>query len=311
MDYNELKRTSIMARLFNSYVIVDWSAASKPVEGTDSIWIGALAPNARNQLVFKSSNPPTRAKAEAEINELLTTYAKRGDRTLVGFDFPLGFPEGSAKALKLKNQTPWAETWDFITKGIRDKPDNTNNRFVLGARMNHVISGEAFPFWGCPPRDEVSTLKAKRYRQHEAGDLPEFRRAEVLAKGAQPVWKLYYNASVGGQALTGIPIAKRLREAPARIEKSLVWPFETGWKPLTDSDLDGVEVVYAEVFPSSLKPVVKPGEVKDEVQVRTMAEHFAQLDQAGKLGALFGPKTRPDYADIIEAEEGWILGVQP
>ena len=55
LDYNERKRTSIMARLFNSYVIVDWSAASKPVEGADSIWIGALAPNARNQLVFKSS----------------------------------------------------------------------------------------------------------------------------------------------------------------------------------------------------------------------------------------------------------------
>ena len=145
----------------------------------------------------------------------------------------------------------------------------------------------------------------------DRNDVPLHAASDLLAKGAQPVWKLYYNASVGGQALTGIPIAKRLREAPARIEKSLVWPFETGWKPLTDSDLDGVEVVYAEVFPSSLKPVVKPGEVKDEVQVRTMAEHFAQLDQAGKLGALFGPKTRPDYADIIEAEEGWILGVQP
>ena len=40
-------------------------------------------------------------------------------------------------------------------------------------------------------------------------------------------------------------------------------------------------------------------------------QDLAQLDQAGKLGALFGPKTRPDYADSIESEEGWILGVQP
>ena len=31
-----------MARLFNAYVIVDWSAASKPNTGADSVWIGVL-----------------------------------------------------------------------------------------------------------------------------------------------------------------------------------------------------------------------------------------------------------------------------
>ena len=31
------------------------------------------------------------------------------------------------------------------------------------------------------------------------------------------------------------------------------------------------------------------GEVKDLMQVRTLAEHFAKLDEANKLGALFGP----------------------
>ena len=31
-----------MARLFNAYVIVDWSAASKPTTGADSIWVGVL-----------------------------------------------------------------------------------------------------------------------------------------------------------------------------------------------------------------------------------------------------------------------------
>jgi hypothetical protein len=115
---------------------------------------------------------------------------------------------------------------------------------------------------------------------------------------------------VGGQALTGIPVVKRLREASNRAETARVWPFETGWKALSEADLEGVEVVFAEVFPSSLKPEVKTGEIRDEVQVRNMAEHFAKLDQAGKLGDLFGPKSRPDFAEIIEREEGWILGVQ-
>jgi hypothetical protein len=60
-----------MARLFDSYVMVDWSAASKPATGADSIWIGALTPDSRLKLAFKASNPPTRAKALAELEELL------------------------------------------------------------------------------------------------------------------------------------------------------------------------------------------------------------------------------------------------
>ena len=53
--------TQTMARLFESYVMVDWSAASKPATGADSIWIGALTPDSRLKLAFKASNPPTRA----------------------------------------------------------------------------------------------------------------------------------------------------------------------------------------------------------------------------------------------------------
>jgi hypothetical protein len=68
--------------------------------------------------------------------------------------------------------------------------------------------------------------------------------------------------------------------------------------------------VAAEVYPSLVKTVVPPGEVKDQAQVRATAEHFARLDEAGKLGAAFGPsKTAP--ADLVvdaETEEGWILG---
>jgi hypothetical protein len=30
------------ARLFQAYVMVDWSAAAKPATGPDSIWVGVL-----------------------------------------------------------------------------------------------------------------------------------------------------------------------------------------------------------------------------------------------------------------------------
>jgi hypothetical protein len=53
-----------------------------------------------------------------------------------------------------------------------------------------------------------------------------------------------------------------------------------------------------------------PGEVKDLTQVRSTAEHFARLDEANKLGALFGPP-KGSAAEVVldaEREEGWILG---
>jgi hypothetical protein len=87
-------------------------------------------------------------------------------------------------------------------------------------------------------------------------------------------------------------------------------PYETGFKALTEADLAGVDAVLAEVYPSMIKAPGLPGEVKDLTQVRTTAEHFARLDEANKLGALFAPpKGTP--ADVVldaEREEGWILG---
>jgi hypothetical protein len=68
--------------------------------------------------------------------------------------------------------------------------------------------------------------------------------------------------------------------------------------------------VAAEVYPSLLKPEGAPGEVKDLTQVRTTAEHFARLDEANRLGALFGPP-KTTAAEVVldaEREEGWILG---
>lgn len=296
-----------MSRLFDNYVMVDWSAASKPTTGADSVWVGVLRRDVRLQLRFEHHNPSTRREAEGLIGKVLDDFAKRGDRTLLGFDFPLGFPAGFAASLKL-GEPAWRSVIDLIANEIKDKPDNANNRFQVAAMFNRRITGDAFPFWGCPPRDELTTLKTKRPRPHGEGDLPELRHAERAAKSAQSVWKLYYNGSVGGQMLTGLPVVKRLRDARP---SARLWPFETGWRALDRAALDGVEVVVAEIYPSLVKAKADPGEVKDLSQVRAVCEHFAALDEAGRLGAAFGPAKTTSEADIstVEREEGWILGV--
>lgn len=297
-----------MPRLFSAYIVVDWSAAAKPTTGADSIWIGVLKRDVRFRMAFESYNPPTRGEAEKRLAIILDDLRKRGERALLGFDFPLGFPRGFAEALKLTAEPTWRAVWDQLDKMVKDKPDNTNNRFGVGSEINRRLTGGPFPFWGCPPKDALTTLQPKRSRSHGPDDLPEFRHADLAAKGAASIWKLYYNGSVGGQALLGIPAIRRLKLA--RGEALKVWPFETGFKPLTEADLAGVEIVAAEVYPSLLKPEVAPGEVKDLVQVRTTAEHFARLDEANRLGALFGPP-KGTAADVVldaEREEGWILG---
>ena len=299
-----------MSRLFSAYVIVDWSAAAKPSTGADSVWIGVAKRDVRFRLTFESHNPATRAEAEKLLATILDDFKKRSERALVGFDFPLGFPRGFAKALNLAGEQPWRAVWDQLDKMVKDKADNTNNRFGVGSEINRRMTGGPFPFWGCPPKDALTTLQPKRTRAHGPDDLPEFRHADLAAKGAASIWKLYYNGSVGGQAILGIPAARRLKLA--RGEAVKVWPFETGFKTVTEADLAGVEVVVAEVYPSLYKAQPQPGEVKDQAQVRVTAEHFARLDETGKLGAAFtiGKTAAADVVLDAETEEGWILGVE-
>lgn len=304
-----------MARLFDSYVIVDWSAASKPTEGADSIWVGALTPDARFRMRFDAINPSTRARAKDILTDVLTRLTRRGDKVLLGFDFSLGYPEGTAEALQLKGESPaWKRMADFVSREMKDKPDNTNNRFPLAARMNRMISGEAFPFWGVTSKkDTVTTLGPKRARDHGAGDPAEYRHAETWAQThhrarPQSVWKLAYTGSVGSQSLTGIPVVMSLREA---FPESRIWPFETGWKAFDRDGLDSLQIVIAEVYPSLVPTSPDKGEIRDRAQVRAIAESFLARDSKGELGRAFAPPDGfPELAiPSIVNEEGWILGV--
>ena len=295
-----------MARLFNAYVIVDWSAASKPKTGSDSVWIGVLKRDVRFRLSFEAIVLPTRAEAEKRLIAILDDLKKRGERAFLGLDFPLGFPHGLAAALKLDG-APWLAMWEYLDRMVKDKADNTNNRFGVASEINRRITGGPFPFWGCPPRDTLTTLQPKRPREHGEGDLPEFRRADLAVKGPS-IWKLYYAGATGPQAILGIPLARRLKKTRGDAVK--VWPFETGLNEIKAADLDGVEVVVAEVMLGLGASAPGPSETKEQAMARALAERIARLDEAGKLGPAFAaPKALP-AADVEAAsEEGWILNL--
>lgn len=302
-----------MRKIFDSYIMVDWSAASKPTTGSDSIWIGALTPDARMKLKFSSSNPETREKAVQQLKAAIERLTKRGDRVLVGFDFSLGFPRGTSAALNIgsEEQSPWEALTTFLSREMKDRPDNSNNRFPLAARMNRLISDGPFPFWGCAKKDELTTLTVKKARDHQKDDLPEFRLTETRCieqkRGRpQPVWKLSYAGAVGGQTLTGIPRVLELRNQFT--DNSAIWPQETGW---IDSADQFPQVLFSEVYPSLVQAKPRAGQTKDESQVESLCFEFSKLDESGTLFELFRqPEAINDVeSEVICREEGWILGI--
>ncbi|OZB15758.1 MAG: hypothetical protein B7X53_10675 [Hyphomonas sp. 34-62-18] len=303
-----------MAALFDAYIMVDWSAAAKPSLGANSIWIGILAKDARLKLQYRGVNIDTRLKARAFIEDMVAKLTKRGDKVLIGFDFSLGFPAGTAAALGLDTsaQAPWQATYAHLASKLKDKPDNSNARYAIAAGLNYAISKSAFPFWGAPARDVVSTLSATR-PDFDGGSLPEYRICENYLKEkkiGQPksVWQLAYTGSVGSQTLTGIPHVHALRQA---WPTSRIWPFELGTEALSAEALEGIDVVMAEIYPSLVKAKPEKGEVADEAQVREIARHYADLDEKGRLAAAFSTakSLSPEQNRHITEEEGWILGV--
>lgn len=287
--------------IFDAYVMVDWSAASRPAVGADSIWWTCLERGPAGLVERATANPPTRARAEAELADLLSDLAARGLAVLAGFDFNFGFPEGFAEKLGVRD---WRGVWRRLSAEIHDGDDNANDRFAAAGRLNRALSGGAEPFWGHPQGCAYEGLSPTR---RGGAGLPDRRRAELRAPGTQPVWKLCYAGAVGGQTLTGIPRLERLRRHPWLAEFIRVWPFETGLAPLARAA--GPSVVLAEIYPSLL-PVAADG-VKDRAQVLASAHHFARLDGEGGLAPLFAgdPALSPAERAAIEREEGWILGV--
>lgn len=303
--------------LFDAYIMVDWSASSKPTLGPNSIWIGMLIKDARLKLQFKAVNIDTRLKARAFIADMVTKLTKRGDKVLLGFDFSLGYPAGTAKALGLdtSKQAPWAAMHTLLATRYKDKADNNSRpRFAIAAGLNYTISKGPFPFWGTPPADKATTLSTTKAAFTPDKPVAEFRLAEEQLRsvpGASPksCWQLYGAGSVGSQSMTGIPHVHALRQS---LPNTRIWPFEIGeGGPLTAEMLEGVDVLIAEIYPSLVKPKPEKGEVADEAQVRQIARHYADLDEKNALGATFSTGKSPSEDQIasILGEEGWILGV--
>jgi molybdopterin-guanine dinucleotide biosynthesis protein B len=272
---------------FDLVAVVDWSASSappRPRPQADAIWLGIASAEG-----VRTTYLPGRRAAEVAIVDLIGAAQTRGQRLLVEFDFPMGYPAGFAGRLTGTHSA--AAVWHWLSGQITDDAHNRNNRFAVADAINRHFGG-AGPFWGRPESQPLPHLATSKTVDYESLGLAERRGVERLVPRAQPVWKLYTTGAAGGQSLTGLPLIHRLAALPG----VSVWPFEAPGA-----------MTLAEVYPSLLAPAVTqaltPGTIKDEVQVRLLSRSLWQLAQGDRLAALLAAP-----AAAARREEGWILG---
>ncbi|MEZ5733415.1 MAG: molybdopterin guanine dinucleotide synthesis [Paracoccaceae bacterium] len=276
-------------RAFDTILIVDWSGGNdrgaRPKR--DAIWSAAIRDGRAEEPLYHRN----RTVAGEYLVTFFATEIAAGRRVFAGFDFPFGYPDGFAE--RVTGSADPLVLWDWFAAHLEDAPA-ANNRFALAGRLNALFPGTG-PFWFNGLKEDVPGLPRKGGERADHG-LPERRRCEMRSKGAFTCWQMGGAGAVGSQAMTGMAALSRLRARfPGRVA---VWPFEPLDKP----------VAFVEVWPSlyadEVRDATGPGEIKDAVQVRTLAARVHAMQQRGCLAAALA-----GVPAGARREEGWILGL--
>ena len=298
--------------LFDTYIIVDWSARQSPSPKepeANAIW-AAAAHRTDNTVTTKYLR--TRNQTYDYLTQSIKEALANCRRVLVGFDFPLGYPGSFAK--RLTGEPSALQLWDWLYERVSDARNNNSNRYDVAEDINlcHYSSVNG-PFWGRHSSWSdwlyagVPIQRPAWSKSHPSELRLTERVARRLKFPIKTVWQLSGNGSVGSLVLLGLPFLKRLKAHPCFRDHASVWPFET------DLRVPDVPLVIAEVYPSLLSSKVAErlanGEIRDEVQVSVTAEAFARLDADRRLSGLFAPGDSCNDRDLVVGEEGWILGL--
>ena len=280
-----------MPPIFDLVIACDWSAAKgrKPEPGEDRCW---LAWRTHEHTAPDPEYMPTRLEAEARIRELIENHA--GARTLVGFDFAIGYAltEDGSAVLPIGR-----DLCALMAGQITDDPSGVNNRFDVAQDLNTMIRERTGaphgPFWGRPK--EMNHLVGLPMRRAKPTGMPQFRATESAAQSVmrsrpQSAWKLAGIGSVGSQSLMGLPTIHRLLTHAQLAPRAHLWPFE----PAPDR---GDRITIAEIYPSLFPQHAPKHWYKDARQV------------VDSRDAMWAMESIDAPAHERATTEGWILGV--
>ncbi|WP_136442108.1 gephyrin-like molybdotransferase Glp [Pacificoceanicola onchidii] len=265
--------------MFNHFTVVDWNAGNDtgPRPKKDAIWIGEAGQAPRYHR--------NRISAEDALTARIESALVRGERMMIGFDFPFSYPRRFIETIT-GHPDPFS-FWAYLEQHIEDGP-KSNNRFDLAGRLNQVTGGRG-PFWGNGLKRDIPGLPRTQTGYHNP--FPDRRTCEVAAKGTFTVWQMSGAGSVGSQVFMGLPVLERIRQRFAR--QIAVWPFEPLDKP----------IALVEIWPGLINPAVRaatgPDDIRDAVQVKMLAGALANLAPA-RLHAML---------DVEAPLEGSILGL--
>ncbi len=275
---------------FDTILMVDWSGGNdtgrRPRK--DAIWAA----------VARRGDPPVpcvylrnRDIAREWLEDFLASEIAAGRRVLAGFDFPFAYPSGFAD--RLAGRADPLAVWAWMADNLEDAL-TANNRFGLAGRINSRFPGVG-PFWFNGSAHDVPDLPRKGRDRTDHG-MPERRAVETLAAGSFTCWQMGGAGAVGSQVMTGMAVLERLRRHLP--DDCAVWPFEPLDRP----------IAFVEVWPSlvdaAVKAALRPGAIKDAVQVRLLARAIRRMQDDGTLSQALGA-----VPEVAKAEEGWILGV--
>ena len=267
---------------WDTYIMVDWSGGNDRGASPkkDAIWAGVQRGGTSEEPRYFRN----RQLVTTWLEDTLQAELDAGRRTMVGFDFPFGYPAGFGKHLT-GNDDPFA-LWAWLAAMVVDTPKE-NNRFDVAGQINADLPGIG-PFWGNGLQRDISDLPRKGTARR-AGLFPEKRAVEMTpeAKGAFTCWQLSGAGAVGSQVIMGLPVLHHLRQRFTG--KVSVWPFEK----LT------TEIAFVEIWPTLFAGPAPDHMIKDAHQVQATAKAIAAMNLT------------PDHAKVaIDAPiEGWILGI--
>jgi precorrin-8X/cobalt-precorrin-8 methylmutase len=293
--------------LFDDYIFVDFSAASAPKLGTDSIWLAHGSGAGGRLRVRDLQNISTRRALEANLRGRLTELVAAGRRLLLGLDFPYAYPEGAASALRFgpDPRGDWHAIWTALAGRVEDDARNRNSRFAVASTLNAAVGRGHGPFWGCPPKQRTSHLRSTRKPAAAVWRYVE-QRLRATGRHPQESFKLLGAGSVGSQTMLGIPLLFRLLNDDALAAHSVVWPFE--WSDdLSRSNHRRPLIVHAEIWPGAVELDRSLHSVRDAAQLLTLLRWATTRDRRGDLAVALNAPLRERPA--VRREEGWILGV--
>lgn len=260
--------------------MIDWSGGNDrgAAPKADAIWAGVQRGQTTEPPLYFRNRQLVTTWLEDQIEAALMA----GKTSLIGFDFPFGYPAGFGR--HLTDHDDPLKLWDWFADRITDTP-KANNRFDIAGEINATLPGVG-PFWGNALKRDIADLPRKGLVR-TPNPFPERRAVETHAKGSFTCWQLSGAGAVGSQVMMGLPVLHHLRTTfPDQIS---IWPFEALTKP----------IAFVEIWPTLYAGPAPVGMIKDAHQVQATAKHLAGLSVT---------KLHEDL-QVTAPIEGWILGI--